>query len=298
MEVSHTSGSHANDDGQRASGARHTLAIDCGGGGIKTSLLDCTGEPLAAAIRTPVPYPFSPADLLDIVATHADALGDFDRITMGITGMIRGGHVIDTPHYICADGPHSEVDPALAAAWRGFDMTTALRERFDCPVLVLNDAEVAAAAVVSGVGCELVLTLGTGLGNAIVVDGYLAPHLEISHIPACDRLTFDEAVSEARRQQIGTEAWSQTVVEVLALLWKPIRWDVLYLGGGNTIKLTEDARTKILATYGGSERVHFIPNAAGMTGGVKAWNLASANHQLCGLGVDADAPRGTALGAS
>ena len=69
----------------------------------------------------------------------------------------------------------------LLAAWTGFDVAAAVRERFGRPALVMNDAEVHAAGAVTGKGLELVLTLGTGLGSAVFDGGRMAPHLELSH---------------------------------------------------------------------------------------------------------------------
>lgn len=250
-----------------------TLASDCGGGGIKTSLLDAKGAPIGPSLRTPVPYPMTPWDLFGVIEEQAGRLGSFDRLTLGLPGMIRSGKVVYTPHYIRTRGPHTTIDPKLAAAWNGLDMTRAAANHFGVPVLVLNDAEVAAAAVVSGTGCELVLTLGTGLGATIVVDGKLAPHLEISHAPAFDGLTFDGAVGEVNRQRLGNEAWGDVVVRAISALWEPIRWDKLFVGGGNTARLPEAAKRRLLADFGGPDRVRFIPNAAGMTGGVRAWDF-------------------------
>jgi polyphosphate glucokinase len=59
-------------------------------------------------------------------------------------------------------------------------MQSALKKKFKLPVLVLNDAEVHGAAVITGKGLETVFTFGTGLGSAIFNNGQLAPHLEIS----------------------------------------------------------------------------------------------------------------------
>ena len=46
-----------------------TLAVDCGGGGIKASVLDAAGTLHAPAVRVPTPYPLPPERL---VATIAD----------------------------------------------------------------------------------------------------------------------------------------------------------------------------------------------------------------------------------
>mgnify|MGYP002724288589 CR=1 FL=1 len=171
-----------------------TLSVDCGGGGIKSTLLDAGGFQISGVVRTPVPYPFSPEDMLQVITAQLDEIGggtrpDFDRITLGMPGMIRRGVVVYTPHYIRRSGPHTRILPDLERAWTGQDMQAAVEARFDVPALILNDAEVAAAGIVSGRGLELVLTLGTGLGSAFLDNGQLAPHLEIRPGRAgCSRL--------------------------------------------------------------------------------------------------------------
>ena len=245
-----------------------TLAVDCGGGGIKSCLLDAGGFQLGNAIRTPLRYPLPPEDLLGIVSSHAEQLGSFDRITMGIPGMIRHGVVVYTPHYIRKAGPHTRILPELADAWDHLDIEARLTKAFGVPALVLNDAEVAAAGVVSGQGSELVITLGTGLGNALIDEGQLSPHLEISHAPLRWGLTYDDYIGEAERIRLGDSAWSRRVLKAVDTLWPVFRWDRLYLGGGNSARIRPAIREQF------PENVTFIPNAAGMNGGVRAWALA------------------------
>ncbi|MCF2706902.1 ROK family protein [Arcanobacterium haemolyticum] len=248
-----------------------TLAVDCGGGGIKTSLLDAGGFQIGSPRRTALRYPLSPEDLLNIVASHADDLGDFDRITLGMPGMIRHGIVVYTPHYIRKSGPHTKIAPELEEAWDHLDIQSELRTRFGVPALVLNDAEVAAAGVVSGNGVELVITLGTGLGNALLDQGRLTPHLEMSHAPLRWGLTYDDYIGEAERIRLGDSAWSRRVAKAIDTLWPVFRWDRLYVGGGNAARIKPFVREKL------GSNVIFIPNAAGMNGGVRAWSMVGAD---------------------
>ena len=160
-----------------------TLSIDCGGLGLKASVLDDNGTMHAQPIRIPTPYPFSPTRFVEAMAELAGSLPRADRITIGMPGMLRHGVVVATPHYVTRFGPLTRVDPDLLAAWSGHDVRAALEERFKVPVLVLNDAEVHAAGVIAGTGLELVLTLGTGLGSAVFDGGRLAPHLTPGRYP-------------------------------------------------------------------------------------------------------------------
>ena len=125
--------------------------------------------------------------------------------------MIRHGVVITTPHYITKSGPRSKVMPELVPLWARFDMREALQNQLDLPTLVLNDAEVAGAGVVTGQGLEMIVTLGTGLGNAIFDNGRLAPHVEVSQGPIRWGLTYDDYIGEHERLRLGDSHWSRRV---------------------------------------------------------------------------------------
>jgi polyphosphate glucokinase len=181
--------------------------------------------------------------------------------------MVRHGVVVSTPHYVTRSGPRSRVDPGLLAAWTGFDVAAAVRERFGLPALVMNDAEVHGAGAVTGTGLELVLTLGTGLGSAVFDGGRLAPHLELSHATVRRGTTFDAWVGEHVRRQLGDPSWSRRVRTMVTELRPVFLWDRLYLGGGNSRRV----RAKHLAELG--DDVVVVPNSAALVGGVRAWSL-------------------------
>ena len=154
-----------------------TLSVDCGGLGIKASVLDSAGTMRAQAIRISTPYPLSPTRLIETIVDLSKSLPSADRVSVGMPGMMRHGVVVSTPHYINTAGPRTRMDPELKAAWDGFDMREGLTHALGKPTLVLNDAEVHGAGVVAGSGFEVVLTLGTGLGCAVFDGGKLAPIL-------------------------------------------------------------------------------------------------------------------------
>jgi polyphosphate glucokinase len=244
-----------------------TLCVDCGGGGIKASVLDAEGTVHAKPTRVPTPYPLGPERLVGVVADMAAGLPPCDRATLGMPGMIRHGVVIYTPHYINRAGPHTRQDPALAHEWSGFDMAAALAERLKMPALVLNDAEMHGAGVIAGTGLELVLTFGTGLGSALFDGGRLAPHLEFSHAPVRRWDTFDDYIGEHQRKALGDPMWSRRVRKTIEYLRPVVRWDRLYIGGGNSRMITPTT----LARF--EDDVVIVSNTAGIAGGVRAWSL-------------------------
>jgi len=244
-----------------------TLAVDCGGGGIKASVLDEAGTMRAQPLRVPTPYPMSPTKFVETLIGLAGNLPAAERATVGMPGMIRHGVVVTTPHYVTKSGPRSKVDPALVEEWTSFDARSALAGAFGVPTLVLNDAEVHGAGVVAGTGLELVITLGTGLGCALFDGGTLAPHLELSQGPVKWGLTYDTYVGETERRRLGDTFWSRRVRAVVEALRPVFVWDRLYLGGGNSRLI----RPEQLARMG--EDVVVVPNTAGIVGGVRAWSL-------------------------
>ncbi len=250
-----------------ASPTPYTLAVDCGGGGIKASVLDSSGTLHAPAIRVPTPYPLPPERLVDTVAAIADQLPPSGRATIGMPGMLRHGVVVATPHYVTRSGPHTRVLPELVQAWAGCDIQAAIADRLGIPTLVLNDAEVHGAGVVSGTGVELVLTLGTGLGSALFDGGRLAPHLELSHAPVRWGTSYDAYIGEIERARLGDARWSRRVRRVVDGLRPVFWWDRLYLGGGNSRQVTPNVLVQL------GDDVVVVPNQAGIVGGVRAWAL-------------------------
>lgn len=243
-----------------------TLTIDCGGSGIKASSLNAAGTMRAPVLRVPTPYPLSPERLIDVIADLAAQLPRADRLTVGMPGMLRHGVVINTPHYICERGPRTRVLPELVEAWVGLDIQAQLANELGIPALVLNDAEVHGAGLITGTGLELVLTLGTGLGSAHFDGGRLAPHLELSRGPM--RMTIlDEYVGEPERRRLGNALWSRRVRRVVDGLRPVFVWDRVYLGGGNSRCISPSVLSQL------GDDVVIAPNAAGIVGGVRAWDL-------------------------
>lgn len=244
-----------------------TLAIDCGGGGIKASVLDESGTMRHQPIRVPTPYPLSTALFAETLVGLQKALPKADRATVGLPGMIRHGVVVSTPHYVTKSGPRTRVLPELQEEWHGFDAKAALEEAFGIPTRVLNDAEVHAAGVIAGQGLELVLTFGTGLGCAIYDGGRLAPHLEMSQAPVRWGLSYDTYIGEHERRRLGDALWSRRVFRVVEGLRPVFLWDRLYLGGGNSRHVTPIVVEKL------GDDVVIVPNSAALVGGARAWLL-------------------------
>ncbi len=241
-----------------------TLTVDCGGTGIKATVLDVTGVPLQPRAKVHTPYPCPPSVLVDTVASLATSIDeDFERASIGFPGLVRHGVVHATPHFVTESGPFTPARPDLVEAWAGFDVRAALEAALGCPTRVLNDAEVAGLAVISGQGFEVMFTLGTGLGCALFEDGRVLPKIEMSLAPFQDGETYDQQLGHHARDRIGVDAWNERVVAAMRALQPVLWWDRVYIGGGAAKYITADL----------GPDVTIVTNQSGLLGGVRLWDL-------------------------
>ena len=151
------------------------LGIDIGGSGIKAAPVDVTtGTLTAERVKVPTPRPALP----DAVAGAVKELvADFSW--SGPIGVTFPGVVIDGVTRTAAN---------LDRAWIGLDARALLGKATGKEVSLLNDADAAGVAEMkfgAGVGQKgtvLMLTLGTGIGSALFIDGILVPNTEFGHI--------------------------------------------------------------------------------------------------------------------
>jgi polyphosphate glucokinase len=226
-----------------------TLAIDIGGTGIKAALLDDTGQVISDRERTATPpKPIAPDVLIHAIDEVVTPLGAFDRVSVGFPGYVRDGRVVTAPNL-------------GTETLGGFDLQQALSDHWGKPVRVLNDADVQGFGAISGEGIEMVLTLGTGAGTAIFRDGEVMPHLELAHHPVSGKKTYDEYLGNVARRKKGKKAWNKRVAKIIGILREVVRFDHLYIGGGNATDLSLPL----------PHDVSVVPNTDGLTGGIKLW---------------------------
>jgi polyphosphate glucokinase len=252
-----------------------TLAIDIGGTGIKAALLDDAGNLIGDRQRVPTPpKPVAPADLVRAIDHVVAPLGAFERVSVGFPGYVRDGRVVTAPN-LGTD--------ALA----GFDLQSVLTEHLGKPVRVLNDADVQGFGAIRGQGIEMVLTLGTGAGTAIFRDGEIMPHLELAHHPVSGNKTYDEYIGNAVRKKKGKKAWNKRVAKVIGILREVVRFDHLYLGGGNAKEVTFTLPADVT----------IVSNIDGLTGGIRLWRddpVTNATAETLGDQARPDVTGGTA----
>jgi polyphosphate glucokinase len=225
-----------------------TLAIDIGGTGLKASIVDEAGELRGERLRIATPVGAPPQKMVEVLAGLVAPLGTYDRVSVGFPGVVRDGRILTAPNL---GNP----------AWTGFDLAAALAAQLGRPVRIANDADLQGLAVIAGKGVEMVITLGTGFGTALYLDGRLGPHLEIAHHPFRHGETYEEQLGNAARKAVGSARWNKRLKKAIDTLRRLTSFDHLYIGGGN-------ARKVDIAL---DRDVTIVSNDAGLQGGVALW---------------------------
>ena len=223
-----------------------TLSVDIGGSGIKVIVLDPTGKPQTERARVETPQPAKPEAVIAAIAELAAGQG-FDRVSVGFPGVVRNG-VTETAVNLTPD-------------WIGFDLGTVLSERLGKPVRVANDADMQGLGAISGQGVELVVTLGTGFGSALFVEGKLVPNLEMGHHEFRKGETYEEQLRRATLDEVGPKRWNHRLERAIRSLQHLFNYDYLYIGGGEAKKVTIELPSN----------VKIISNVSGLLGGIALW---------------------------
>jgi len=229
-------------------GRTRTLAIDVGGTGLKASVIDDTGRLLTDRVRVDTPVGSPPREIVEALARLVAPLGSFDRVSVGFPGVVRNGRVLTAPN----------LDNK---GWKDFALAGALGRALGKPVRVANDADVQGLAVIAGKGVEMVITLGTGFGTGLYLDGRLAPHLELSHHLFRRGETYDDHLGNAARKRVGNGKWNKRVRKAIRTLRALTSFDHLYIGGGNAKKIDFELDPDVTV----------VSNDAGIRGGIALW---------------------------
>jgi polyphosphate glucokinase len=224
-----------------------TLCIDVGGTGLKALVVDAKGAPVTERARVETPRPATTDAVLAALKALVAPLGAFDRVSVGFPGVVVEGV--------------TKTAPNLHPSWRGFALAEAMDRMTRRPVRVLNDAGVQGYGVIEGRGTEMVLTLGTGMGCALFVDGRYVPNLELAHHPFRKGQTYEEYVGAKALEAKGKKKWNARVARVVDVVLPIFNPRVLYLGGGNAKHL----RVKL------PPEVRIGTNTAGLLGGIALW---------------------------
>ncbi len=229
------------------------LSIDIGGSHIKATILNEQGELQRKYEKVPTPVPASPENVISSIKTLVKDFPEFNRISVGFPGYVKNGVIKTAPNL------SNEL-------WKDFDLANKLKEELGNDCRVVNDADMQGLGVVDGKGLELVITLGTGFGTALLLDGNLLPHLEFAHQPVGKTKSYDKYIGDIAREKEGDKKWNKRIQKVFATLKTVFNYDFLYIGGGNSDKLN----------FKLDENMKIVSNADGIKGGARLWKQDSA----------------------
>lgn len=225
------------------------LTIDIGGSNIKATILNKEGTPVSDYERLPTPEPANPENVIKLIQELVKGFwGRYDRISVGFPGYVKNGVVKTAPNL-------------GTEYWEDYDLQSKLAALLGKPVKLVNDADLQGVGMVSGKGLEMMITLGTGVGTALLLDGKLLPHFEISHHPFKTDRDYDEYVGEKAFQRKGKDHWNYRMKKVLAVLKTVFNYDRLYISGGNAKNLEIELDDNII----------IVSNREGIKGGARLW---------------------------
>jgi polyphosphate glucokinase len=240
------------------------LGIDIGGTGIKGAPVDTqTGRLLDERYRLSTPKGAKPgpmAKVVNEVATHFNWHG---AIGCGFPAVIRNGV--------------AESAANINEKWVGTNVAQLFSEATGCPVNVVNDADAAGLAEVTfGAGRDvpgvvMMITIGTGLGSALFIDGKLVPNTELGHIEVeCDEAELIASDVVRKKEALSWKKWARRLDKYLNAIEHLFSPDLMILGGG-VIKKQEQflplltVRTRIIPAQ--------LGNDAGIVGAALAASL-------------------------
>ena len=202
------------------------LGVDVGGSSVKAGVVDFAAKRLASELLSvPTPHASEPEHLMPVLqglAARLPATGG--AIGVAFPSVVKGGRVRTAAN--------------IHPDWIGTDGAALVGKAFARPAVFLNDADAAGIAEMRwgagrGVmGPAVMLTLGTGIGTAMFIEGRLFPNTELGHMPL-HGVDAERWASARVRTQLGLDypAWIERVNEYLALLSSFLWPDLFILGG-------------------------------------------------------------------
>jgi polyphosphate glucokinase len=202
------------------------LGIDIGGTGIKGAPVDTArGVLLADRYRIETPEPATPKAVAGTVAEIAKHFAWKGPIGCTLPSVIQGGKVRTAAN--------------IDKSWLGEDAARRLARATGCRVSVINDADAAGYAELhfgagrGKTGLVILVTLGTGIGSALFINGHLVPNTELGHLRLHGRDAEKWAAESVRESKdLSWKKWSRRVDQYLHLLQRYFWPDLIIVGGG------------------------------------------------------------------
>jgi polyphosphate glucokinase len=207
-------------------GGDRIIGIDIGGTGIKGALVDVKDGTLAAPqARLNTPHPATPSSVAATVIEILNQIGADGQVGLTLPAVVRGGTV--------------ETAANIDHSWIGIDAVDLFSRATGRLVAVVNDADAAGLAEVrfgagrSVSGVIAVITLGTGIGSAVLVDGTLVPNTEFGHLPLHDGDAENWAAESVREHDdLSWKQYAQRLQDYFELVERLLWPQLIIIGGG------------------------------------------------------------------
>jgi polyphosphate glucokinase len=248
------------------------LGIDVGGTGTKAAMIDlATAELVTQRYREKTPQPSEPEAVIEVIGTIVERV------------LSEYGPVKDLPIGCGLPGPIKFGAMRMAAnldkGWVDFDATGVISEKLGRPVHVINDADAAGMAELAygeargHDGTTILLTIGTGIGSAVISEGRLVPNTELGHLNLHDQAS-ETLVSGVSRERRGLKwkQWAKEFNEYLAMLEFFFWPDRIILGGG--VSKRSDKYWEYLEANATLVKAKYL-NTSGIIGAAYAAGLAA-----------------------
>ena len=211
---------------------RIAIGIDIGGSGIKAAVVDVeAGRFRSERLRVATPSPSTPDAVLASVArlvkrlAKSSGLGDATPIGIGLPGVTIDGVLKSAAN--------------IDAGWIDFPVVERVARVVGRPTSIINDADAAGIAEMRfGVGRDqpgvvIFLSLGTGVGSGVFVDGILVPNTEFGQMEIRGRPAERRSAAAARvKRGLSWKAWAADLDEHLDRI-QQLTWpNLMILGGG------------------------------------------------------------------
>jgi polyphosphate glucokinase len=216
------------------------IGLDFGGSGIKGAVVElANGRLVGDRLRVPTPKPSVPREVVAVMgglvrrlASPWGAEGDAFPVGVGIPAAVRRGAAVTAAN--------------IDSSWIGFPAERELSLAMHRIVAIGNDADVAGLAEVRfGAGRDksglvVVLTIGSGVGSALFIDGRLVPNTELGHLELKGR-DAEERVAESARDRLGLswKDWALSLDGYLHMLER-LFWPELFIFGGGASKRADN----------------------------------------------------------
>lgn len=200
--------------------------VDIGGSGIKAAPVGLPSATLLAErVRVPTPQPAEPRAVAEAVAGLLEGVDPGAGIGIAVPAVVTGGVARTAAN--------------LDQSWIGTDAHALFTERLGRPVSLINDADAAGLAELAhGAargrrGTTVLVTLGTGIGTAVIVDGRLARNTELGHLVVDGHnMCFHASAVARKRDGLSWLVWAERVQAYLDRLEELLWPDLVIIGGG------------------------------------------------------------------